>query len=129
MALNPLSSSVKLATIIRGAEIELINPFKVKSKNTPAVTRVDECTKEETGVGAAIASGNHLTQGNKALFVIAASNTNHTKISNTSFDSVKYSIFSNPAPRSAIVITKITKNTSPTRLVTTVIYLLVLPEE
>ena len=33
------------------------------SKNTPAVTRVDEWTKAETGVGAAIAAGSHLEKG------------------------------------------------------------------
>jgi len=41
-------------------------------KNTPAVTRVDECTKADTGVGAAIAAGNQLENGICALFVIAA---------------------------------------------------------
>ena len=41
-------------------------------RNTPAVTSVDECTKAETGVGAAIAAGSHLEKGSWALFVIAA---------------------------------------------------------
>jgi hypothetical protein len=40
---------------------------------TPAVTRVDECTRADTGVGAAIAAGNHLENGICALFVIAVS--------------------------------------------------------
>lgn len=31
--------------------------------HTPAVTRVDLCTRDLTGVGAAIAAGNHLTKG------------------------------------------------------------------
>ena len=35
----------------------------------PAVTSVDEWTKAETGVGAAIAAGNHLENGKWALFV------------------------------------------------------------
>jgi hypothetical protein len=39
------------------------------TKNTPAVTRVEECTKEEIGVGAAIAAGSQLLNGNWALFV------------------------------------------------------------
>lgn len=43
------------------------------SKNTPAVTRVDECTRADTGVGAAIAAGSHLENGICALLVIAAS--------------------------------------------------------
>lgn len=32
-------------------------------KYTPAVTRVDECTKEDTGVGAAIAAGSQEENG------------------------------------------------------------------
>lgn len=42
------------------------------NKKTPAVTSVEECTKAETGVGAAIAAGSQLENGNWALFVIAA---------------------------------------------------------
>lgn len=41
-------------------------------RNTPAVTRVEEWTKAEIGVGAAIASGNHRWKGSWALFVMAA---------------------------------------------------------
>lgn len=41
-------------------------------KNTPAVTKVDEWTKAEIGVGAAIAAGNHAENGNWALFEHAA---------------------------------------------------------
>lgn len=32
-------------------------------RNTPAVTRVEECTKALTGVGAAIAAGSQLEKG------------------------------------------------------------------
>lgn len=32
-------------------------------RKIPAVTRVDECTKADTGVGAAIAAGSHLEKG------------------------------------------------------------------
>ena len=42
------------------------------SKYTPAVTNVEECTKDDTGVGAAMAEGNHLIKGNWALLVILA---------------------------------------------------------
>lgn len=42
------------------------------NKNTPAVTRVDECTKAEIGVGAAIAAGSQAEKGNCALFDDAA---------------------------------------------------------
>ena len=38
--------------------------------NTPAVTRVEEWTKAETGVGAAIAAGNQDLKGNWADLVI-----------------------------------------------------------
>ena len=41
-------------------------------KMIPAVTRVEEWTKAETGVGAAIAAGSHAVKGNWALFVILA---------------------------------------------------------
>jgi len=34
---------------------------------------VEECTRAETGVGAAIAAGSQLEKGSWALFVIAAS--------------------------------------------------------
>lgn len=40
---------------------------------TPAVTRVEEWTKAETGVGAAIAAGSQAEKGICALLVIAAS--------------------------------------------------------
>jgi len=38
------------------------------------VTKVEECTKAEIGVGAAIAIGNQDEKGNKALLVINANN-------------------------------------------------------
>lgn len=41
-------------------------------KYTPAVTKVEECTKAEIGVGAAIAIGNQAENGNWALFDRAA---------------------------------------------------------
>lgn len=41
-------------------------------RNTPAVTRVDEWTKAEIGVGAAIAIGSQAENGNCALFEHAA---------------------------------------------------------
>jgi hypothetical protein len=40
------------------------------NKKIPAVTKVDECTREETGVGAAIAAGSHDEKGTCALLVI-----------------------------------------------------------
>ena len=41
-------------------------------RNTPAVTKVEEWTKAEIGVGAAIAAGNQAEKGNWALFDKAA---------------------------------------------------------
>ena len=49
-------------------------------KQTPAVTKVEECTSAETGVGAAIAAGNHAEKGTWALLVIAANNTINTPL-------------------------------------------------
>ena len=45
------------------------------NKYTPAVTNVEECTKADTGVGAAIAAGNQDEKGIWALLVIAAKTT------------------------------------------------------
>ena len=45
---------------------------KRKIKQTPAVTKVEEWTSEDTGVGAAIAAGSHALKGICALFVDAA---------------------------------------------------------
>ena len=41
------------------------------SRYTPAVTKVEEWTNADTGVGAAIAAGNHAENGICALFVQA----------------------------------------------------------
>jgi len=40
--------------------IRLLNRYIIK---IPAVTNVDECTRADTGVGAAIAAGSHLEYG------------------------------------------------------------------
>lgn len=48
------------------------NIFIRIKRYTPAVTRVDECTRAETGVGAAIAAGNQAEKGICALLVQAA---------------------------------------------------------
>lgn len=49
-------------------------------RNTPAVTRVEEWTRAETGVGAAIAAGSQLENGSWALFVMAARRIRIVKI-------------------------------------------------
>lgn len=48
------------------------NGKKRINRNTPAVTKVDEWTSADTGVGAAIAAGNQAENGICALLVIAA---------------------------------------------------------
>jgi len=51
---------------INSNSAEQVSP-KIKEKRinryTPAVTKVEECTKAETGVGAAIAAGNQAEKG------------------------------------------------------------------
>ena len=73
-----LASSSFAAAMAARKAVRLPNPpnhgFKVfmslrKSRYTPAVTKVEECTKEDTGVGAAIAAGSHLLKGSCALLV------------------------------------------------------------
>lgn len=51
---------------------DLIKLKNRKTKNTPAVTRVEEWTRADTGVGAAMAAGSHLLNGICALLVQAA---------------------------------------------------------
>ena len=48
--------------------------YKRATRNTPATTMVDECSNELTGVGPAIASGNHVCNGNWPLLPMAAIN-------------------------------------------------------
>lgn len=60
------------------------------NKNTPAVTRVDECTSAETGVGAAIAAGNQAEKGSCADFVIAITTRNNNEIETTSAPNPQY---------------------------------------
>lgn len=51
---------------INNSSAEQVSP-KIKEKRinkyTPAVTKVEECTKAETGVGAAIAAGSQAEKG------------------------------------------------------------------
>ena len=49
--------------------------YRRDTKNTPATTMVDECNSELTGVGPAIASGNHVCNGNWPLLPMAAMNS------------------------------------------------------
>jgi hypothetical protein len=56
--------------------VSTIKTLKRIKRYTPAVTKVEECTRADTGVGAAIAAGNQAENGIWALLVIAAKTTN-----------------------------------------------------
>lgn len=61
--------AVDLEIIIRIIiEYGWIDDVNRNIRKTPAVTNVDEWTRAEIGVGAAIAIGNHAEKGNCALF-------------------------------------------------------------
>jgi len=93
------------------------------TKNTPAVTSVDEWTKEEIGVGAAIAAGNQFLKGNWALLVKLPKTKKNSKILGTkNIFSIKKLFLSNRAAKTII------KKPSPNRLVRAV-FILALQEE
>lgn len=72
---NPAMSIVKEAVMrIRGLKsLNLLREGKKRMRrNTPAVTRVEEWTRAETGVGAAMAAGSQEENGICALLVMAA---------------------------------------------------------
>lgn len=74
-ALKPAIKAVKHATNNKYVSTAGIVIRKLKNRTrikTPAVTRVEEWTSAETGVGAAIAAGSQLINGYCALFVVAA---------------------------------------------------------
>lgn len=83
------------------------------NKKTPAVTSVEEWTRADTGVGAAIAAGSHLENGIWALLVIPA--TIIAKIiAELKGVSQKNNIFQCPWVKAQAILSKII--TSPTRL-------------
>lgn len=71
-----------MAEINRSAELNQGNILRSGenriNKKTPAVTSVEEWTRADTGVGAAIAAGSHLEKGICALLVMAAKRTQKT---------------------------------------------------
>jgi hypothetical protein len=83
------------------------------------VTKVEEWTNAETGVGAAMAAGNHAENGTWALLVIAPIIINKISVLNIFLFSKKDTQNSHEWSSLIITIDKI-KNTSPTRLVITV---------
>lgn len=101
--------------------LDKIKGLKRIIKYTPAVTKVEECTKAETGVGAAIAAGSQAENGIWALLVKAANNPKPTTQNQSKLlpNSPKLKIFHPPQP----TIQEIPNNkaTSPIRLDSTVI--------
>ena len=73
-ALAPAITMVQVPThrIKSFIGLRAIKSLNRNSRYTPAVTRVEEWTKDDTGVGAAIAAGNQAEKGIWALLVIAA---------------------------------------------------------
>lgn len=119
IVINPLTSIIILIEAIEEKNLE--NRI---TKNTPAVTRVEECTNEEIGVGAAIAAGNQLLNGNWALLVNLPK---IKKISKTvgikNIFSIKMLLLNNKDAKTII------KNPSPNRLVIAVFILAAQEEE
>lgn len=62
----------------------ILTCLKRTKSQTPAVTRVELCTKALTGVGAAMAAGSHLVNGICALLV-KVTTKNKKKSYNTPF--------------------------------------------
>jgi hypothetical protein len=86
----------------------------------PAVTRVEEWTREDTGVGAAIAAGSHLEKGIWALFVNAAM-TIKTAPRGPSIPAPNPQAQVERLPAPNIIVSLNIIKTSPTRLVNMVI--------
>lgn len=87
-------------------------------RNAPAVTKVEECTRADVGVGAAIAAGNQALKGSCADFVNAI---NIIRIQNI-FDLPiikSWKEWNDPFINKMLII----KHTSPTRFINTVITL------
>jgi len=91
-----------------------LNLIRIK---TPAVTNVLLWTREEIGVGAAIAAGNHLEKGNWALLVILIKTTNKETKIKVSDNLILFLVNINP-------VSKTNNTPSPTRLLKKVIKLL-----
>ena len=95
-----------------------LSPLNFSNKNKPAVTKVEECTKEETGVGALIAAGSQTLKGNWALLVILV---NTSRILRPAISITNPEGISNPNLKIKNKDNSIIKNTSPSRLEKTVI--------
>jgi len=119
VAPNPAMSIVRQEEISKMEHIVLFKNMLWKriSKKTPAVTNVDEWTRADTGVGAAIAAGSQAEKGICALFVMAAIII-ITIIIREKFVLFKIRISHVPVEDSKAILTRI--STSPIRLDKTV---------
>jgi len=118
MVMMPLTNIIIL---IEGIFIKKLE--KRITRNTPAVTSVDECTKEEIGVGAAMAAGSQFLKGNWALLVNLPKIRKNNKIVGTiNIFSIKKLFLNRRAAKTII------RNPSPNRLVRAV-FILALQEE
>lgn len=70
-AINIVNAETKRRLGLKKSHADKEEWNRIKRK-IPAVTRVEECTNAETGVGAAIAAGSQAENGICALFVIPA---------------------------------------------------------
>lgn len=104
--------------MLENQENEDMNGWKRIRRNTPAVTNVEEWTRAETGVGAAIAAGSHLEKGIWALFVRDAIIINNNIRENEGVF-IKEGIYQWPCEHIKAILNKI--SASPIRLVRTVI--------
>lgn len=122
LATNPDRNMVTVErNINRALEVRVIHSENRIKRYTPAVTRVEECTNAETGVGAAIAAGSQAEKGNWALFVIAAKTTKTERVLvSVSIQSVIVQGTKEKSPKAPIqaIIKRI--QMSPTRLLITV---------
>lgn len=89
-ATNPaINIVVKPTTKMTGSKGLGIMGWNRIIKKTPAVTKVEEWTKAETGVGAAMAAGSQAEKGICALLVIALKIINKAINGDTLFIKVK----------------------------------------
>lgn len=78
------------------------------------MTKVDECTRAEIGVGADIANGNQKEKGYKALFVIKVNKSNSARKLGSECDNViKFNLSENMKQTTILMI----KKQSPIRFI------------
>lgn len=99
-----------IKTPLDTASLTLSKLKKRTNRYTPAVTKVEEWTKADTGVGAAMAAGNQEEKGIWALFVNLAKAKMYMKCNQ--------SVLSNKAVRLKLALPKYNLNEIPTIIIT-----------